>query len=86
MNIEKKLRKDYFEKLMNGEQISDTKVADFEVSVGDTIVYKEWDSDTKDFTGREVEKEITDIITTPRPRTWTEESINENGFSTLYYK
>lgn len=86
MKIEKKLRKDYFEKVMSGEQVSDTKVADFEVNIGDTIVYKEWSAETKEFTGREIEKEITGVIFTSRPRTWTEESINENGFSTLYYK
>ena len=86
MKIEKKLRKDYFEKLLAGEQNSDMKLADFECNEGDVIVYKEWNAETKEYTGRTLEKTVVDVVKSPRPRTWTNEDIDKYGFMTIYLK
>lgn len=85
MKIEKKLRKEYFEKAMSGVMNTDVRLADFDCNVGDIIVFKEWDGAAQKFTGRTLEKEITSVSKTPRPRPWTEENINKYGFQTISF-
>jgi hypothetical protein len=85
MKIEKKLRKEYFEKVMSGVMNTDIRLADFNCNVGDIILFKEWDGDAQKFTGRTIEKTITSVSKTSRPRPWTEENINKYGFQTISF-
>jgi len=85
MKIEKKLKKEYFEKVMSGVMNTDTRLADFECNEGDVIVYKEWDGEAQSFTGREVEKKIVSVTKNARPRPWTEENIEKYGFHTISF-
>ncbi len=86
MKIEKKIKKEYFEKVMSGVMNTDMRLADFECKEGDVIVFKEWDSVAQKFTGRSVEKKITSVIKNARPRPWTEENIEKFGFQTISFK
>lgn len=86
MKIEKKVRKESFEKIMSGVINTEMRIADFECTEGDTIVFKEWNPETQEFTGREVEKEIVSLAKGSRPRPWTEENIEKFGFYTISFK
>lgn len=82
-NIEKKIRPEIFEKLENGELRFDLRLADFDVVPGDTIVYKEWDPDKKEYTGRSAEKTVSKVSSTKDFNFWTDEDILRYGFHAI---
>jgi hypothetical protein len=68
MIIKKKTWPDYFEKLLSGEKTFDTRVADFDVNPGDTLIFEEYDPKTKSYTGRTLSKTVTFVGKT---KDWT---------------
>ena len=54
--IKKKTWPDYFEKILSGSKTFELRTADFDIQEGDTFILQEWDSKTKDYTGREIRK------------------------------
>lgn len=54
--IIKKTWPDFFEKILNSEKYFELRLADFEIKEGDTLILKEYDPKTKEFTGRELKK------------------------------
>lgn len=58
MIIKKKTWPEYFKKILSGEKTFDYRLADFECKPGDTLVLEEWDPDTKEYTGRKIEKKV----------------------------
>lgn len=57
--IEKKTWPEEFGEILSGKKKYELRLADFDVSEGDTIRLKEWNPETKEFTGRSVEKKVT---------------------------
>ena len=53
--INKKVWREYFEKIISGKKKFELRLADFEVNEGHTLVLEEWDKDKKEYTGRQVE-------------------------------
>lgn len=58
MIIKKKTWPEYFEKVLSGEKTFDYRLADFDCHPGDTLVLEEWNPETKEYTGRKVEKKV----------------------------
>ncbi len=56
--IKKKLWPEYFDLVNSGKKTFELRVADFDVQEGDTLVLEEWDPNTKEYTGRTVEKKV----------------------------
>lgn len=56
MRIEKKIWPEFFEKDSKALRLVDVCLADFELSEGDTIIFREWDPLKKEYTGKELEK------------------------------
>lgn len=80
MIIHKKTWPDYFNKLLSGEKKFDCRIADFEVSTGDVIIFEEYDPDLKSYTGRILEKKITFV---GRTKDWTffdQKDIDQYGY------
>ncbi len=84
--IEKKTWPYLFEKVLSGEKRFDLRIAEFECEVGDILVLREWDPEKKEYTGRELEKEITFVIKTKDLKFWSQEDINELGFLVMSLK
>jgi len=84
--IEKKTWPYLFEKVLSGEKQFDLRIAEFECEVGDILVLREWDPEKKEYTGRELEKEITFIVKTKDLKFWSQEDINELGFLVMSLK
>lgn len=61
MRIEKKAWPEFFEPVFTGKKHLDLRLRDFDVAEGDTLVLREWDPETKEYTGREVEKTVTHV-------------------------
>jgi hypothetical protein len=57
--IEKKVWPQSFQAIKDGRKSYELRLADWECKEGDTLVLKEWDPETKQYTGRELEKEVT---------------------------
>jgi len=84
--IEKKTYPYLFEKTLSGEKQFDLRIAEFECEVGDILVLREWDPEKEEYTGRELEKEITFIVKTKDLKFWSQEDINELGFLVMSLK
>ena len=59
--IEKKLWSEYFDRVASGKKKYELRLNDFEINEGDTLVLREWDKDKKEYTGREIEKRVTEV-------------------------
>ena len=77
--IDKKTWPEYFERILKGEKTYDIRLADFECEKGDILVLKEWDPNTKEYTGREIEKEVTYTFNTKDVKFWSKEEIEKYG-------
>jgi glyoxylate utilization-related uncharacterized protein len=78
--IEKKVWIEYFQKIIEGKKNFELRLNDFEINEGDILVLKEWDPQTKDYTGRELEKEVGYVLkwkTEDLTKFWPREDIDE---------
>lgn len=57
--IEKKIWPKYFEAILSGKKKYELRLNDFEIAEGDILLLKEWDPETKKYTGREIQKRVT---------------------------
>jgi hypothetical protein len=65
----------------------DFRLADFDLEEGDIIIFKEWNPDTKEFTGREYKKIIRKVIKTESPtRYWKPEEMLAHGMYLMEFE
>lgn len=83
---EKKTWPELFQKILNGQKTFDMRIADFECNEGDTLILKEWDSTTKTYTGRQIEKTITHVLKTKNIEFWDPQEVQEKGFIVMSFK
>ena len=83
--IEKKIWPKYFEKVLSGEKKFELRLADFDIEKGDTLVLREWNPETKDYTGSEIEKQVTMVLRTKSPdfQPWSQEDIEKYGYQVI---
>jgi hypothetical protein len=84
--IEKKVWPEYFQKVLAGDKTYELRLADFECNPGDTLILKEWDPKTKEYTGREIKKQVTYVGKTKGYTFWTKEEIDKYGFQIIAFK
>ncbi len=60
--IRKKIWPEFFEKVQAGKKRFEVRVADFDINEGDTLILEEWNPDTKEYTGRKIEKKVDFIL------------------------
>jgi len=85
-SIEKKVWPEYFQKIVDGTKKYELRLADFDVKEGDVLVLKEWDPNTKEYTGREVTKNVTYVLKTKDIKFWSQEEINKYGFQIISFE
>lgn len=61
-------------------------MADWECSSGDTLVLREWDKQTQDYTGRQIEKEVGYVIKTKECNIFPEEEVEKYGWQVIGLK
>jgi hypothetical protein len=81
--IKKKTWPEQFEAMMNGSKTFDVRIADFEINLGDPILFEEFDPKTQEYTGRSLEKRVGYILKTKEMKFWDEKDIAENGFQIM---
>lgn len=56
--IEKKCWPEYFQKILDGKKTFELRLNDFNIEEGDIFILKEWNPEIKEYTGRELEKNV----------------------------
>lgn len=86
MKIEKKVWPEYFEKVLSGEKNFELRLADWQCWVGDILVLREWDRETKNYTGRQIEKEVGYVLKTKECDIFPEEDVLKYGYQIIGFK
>jgi hypothetical protein len=82
--IKKKAWPEYFQEVFLGKKNFDLRLNDFEVKEGDTLILEEWDPQTKEYTGRIVERKVTYVGKFKLNQLfWSEEDIKEKGIQVM---
>ena len=83
MRIEKKTWPEYFQLIIDGKKNYDMRIADFECEEGDILVLREWNPETKEYTGRVSEKEVTYVGKVKGFDFWKKEDIEKYGLQCM---
>ncbi len=86
MRHTKKVWPEYFQKIIDGKKTYELRLADWECNDGDTLVLQEWNPETKDYTGREIKKEVTYVGKTKNFTFWTKEEVEKYGYQIIAFK
>jgi len=86
MKIEKKIWPGYYEKILSGEKKFELRLADWECQSGDILVLKEWNPEIKQYTGRQIEKEVGYVLKTKDQKFWNNEEVEKFGFQIISFK
>ena len=83
MKIEKKCDKEFFQKIVDGEKTFELRLADWECNEGDTLVLLEIDPETRELTGRTIEKKVGVVLKTKDYHSFSEEDVEKHGFQVI---
>ncbi|MFH1751404.1 MAG: DUF3850 domain-containing protein [archaeon] len=86
MRIEKKVWPDFFQKIVDGNKNFELRLADFECNPEDTLILKEGNPKTKEFTGRIIEKQVRFVLKTKDIKFWPKEEIDKHGLQIISFK
>jgi hypothetical protein len=86
MRIEKKIWPKFFDRIMSGDKTFELRLADFECKPGDVLVLKEWDPETKSYTGRVMKKDVTFVIKTKDVSFWREKDVQKYGYQIISFR
>lgn len=82
--IEKKIWPEFFDQVASGKKKFDLRLNEFAAQPGDTLLLKEWDPATKQYTGREMTKKITFVYDADIDRMfWPKEEVLQKGLKIL---
>lgn len=60
--IKKKIWPEFFELVESGKKNFELRLADFDIKEGDTLILEEWNPETKEYTGRKIEKQVKYVL------------------------
>ncbi len=84
MIIKKKILPQYFQEIMDGSKTFELRLNDFIIKTGDLLVLKEYNPETKEYTGRTLEKKVLGVNQFKIEKLfWTEEEIREKGLQII---
>lgn len=84
--IEKKLFSEYFEQILQGKKTFEVRLNDFEIEEGDTLLLREVNPETKEYTGRQIEKKVGYVgkwKLSHFEQFWPKEDIDEKGLMVI---
>ncbi|MDE1825822.1 MAG: DUF3850 domain-containing protein [Candidatus Micrarchaeota archaeon] len=83
MRIEKKVWPEYFKKLVSGEKGFEIRLADFKCKPGDTLILREWDPKTGDYTGRSAQRRVKYVAMIRGMDFWKREEVEKYGLQVI---
>lgn len=82
--IKKKIVPQYFEAVVSGKKKAELRLNDFNIEEGDTLVLEEWNPETKEYTGRKIEKKVTHVAKFKMDNFfWSKAEIDEKGIQII---
>ena len=81
--LKKKIWPEYFNDVASGKKRFELRVADFDIKEGDTLVLEEWNPETKQYTGRSIEKKVGYVLKFKLNDFGQEEVIKEKGMQVI---
>lgn len=79
MIIKKKAWPKIFEDVLSGKKKFDIRLADFDIKEGDTLILEEWNPETKEYTGRKLEKKAGYILKFDLDKFGQKKEVEEKG-------
>ena len=86
MRHEKKVLPEYFQEILDGKKNHELRLADWDCNESDILVLQEWNPETKEFTGRTMEKEVTYVGKTKNMTFWSKEDVEKYGYQIIAFK
>jgi hypothetical protein len=86
MIIKKKIWPESFNRILSGDKTFEIRLADWQCKVGDILVLREWDPETKKYTGRLIKKKVTFVYKTKDIKYFSQEDIEKYGLQILAFK
>ena len=80
MIIKKKTWPELFKKILEGKKTADVRLADFDLKEGDILILEEYNPETKEYTGRTIEKIVKNLNKINLTDFYTQEQIKQHGF------
>ncbi len=84
--IKKKIWPEYFEFVDSDKKRFELRLADFDIKEGDTLMLEEWNPETKQYTGRKIQKLIDYVLKFKLNDFGQEEEIKEKGLFVIQFK
>ncbi len=84
--IEKKIRPEFFKLVKSRKKNVETRLADFKISKGDTLVLREWNPKKKNFTGRVLRRKVKAVNHTYTHTIHSPSEIKKYGLITIELK
>ena len=72
-----------FQAILDGKKKFELRLDDFDCTEGDMLILKEWDSEGKKYTGREMVKEVTFVVKTKDVEFWTKNEVERFGYQVI---
>ncbi len=89
MDIEKKVWPEFFERIVSGDKTFEIRLGDFECRKGDRLILREYNPETKQYTGRKIEKSVTYVAKlndVSNKRFWPQDDIDKYGFQVIGFR
>ncbi|MBU1200709.1 DUF3850 domain-containing protein [Patescibacteria group bacterium] len=86
MTIKKKVWPEYFQNIKDGKKTYELRLADWECNEGDVLILQEWNPKTKNYTGRELRKEVAYVGKTKNMTFWSKEDVAKYGYQIISFK
>lgn len=84
--IRKKVLREYFEFILSGKKKFELRLGDFDINEGDTLILEEWDTETQEYTGRNMEVVASYIFKTKGQTFWPQEKVEKHGFQVIQFE
>ena len=84
--IKKKIWPDYFELVNSGKKRFELRLADFDIKEGDIFILEEWDPQTKQYTGRKIQKLVDCVLKFKLDDFGQKEEIEKDGLFVVQFK
>jgi len=82
--IKKKIWPGYLDDIAAGKKKFELRLDDFKIEAGDTLILEEWNNEKKEYTGRKLEKKVTDVRKFKIDQLfWPKEEIMEKGIQII---
>ena len=87
--IQKKIWPANFEAVLSGSRKYEPRLGDFKIKPGDLLVLKEWDPKKGEYTGRKIEKKVTEVLKlSPKEirKYWTQDEMEAHGLQVISFE